>query len=142
EKANRLKSEFLASMSHELRTPINALIGYASLMLDRIYGDLTPRQEEGLNRIQGAAQHLLALINDILDLAKIEAGKMPLHLDDVSLNEVMLEVTQQIEPMVRKKQLDFVIDVSGDCPVIHTDRTKVKQVLLNLLSNAVKFTTR
>ncbi len=89
EKANRLKSEFLASMSHELRTPINALIGYASLMLDRIYCDLTPRQEEGLNRIQGAAQHLLALINDILDLANIEAGRMPLHLDDVTLGDIM-----------------------------------------------------
>src|SRR5688500_3140049 len=96
EKANRLKSEFLASMSHELRTPINALIGYASLMLDRIYGDLTARQEEGLQRIQAAAQHLLALINDILDLAKIEAGRMPLHLEDVTLSDIMTEISQQI----------------------------------------------
>jgi signal transduction histidine kinase len=140
EKANRLKSEFLASMSHELRTPINALIGYASLMLDRIYGDLTPRQEEGLNRIQGAAQHLLALINDILDLAKIEAGRMPLHLDDVTLGDIMTEISQQIEPMVKKKALTLSIELpSGDLR-LHTDRTKVKQILLNLLSNAVKFT--
>jgi PAS domain S-box-containing protein len=140
EKANRLKSEFLASMSHELRTPINALIGYASLMLDRIYGDLTPRQEEGLNRIQGAAQHLLALINDILDLAKIEAGRMPLHLDDVTLGEVMTEISQQIEPLVKKKQLAFTSEIPSKALVLHTDRTKVKQILLNLLSNAVKFT--
>jgi PAS domain S-box-containing protein len=140
EKANRLKSEFLASMSHELRTPINALIGYASLMLDRIYGDLTPRQEEGLNRIQGAAQHLLALINDILDLAKIEAGRMPLHLDDVTLGDVMTEISQQIEPLVKKKHLSFTIDMPSRDLVLHTDRTKVKQILLNLLSNAVKFT--
>jgi PAS domain S-box-containing protein len=140
EKANRLKSEFLASMSHELRTPINALIGYASLMLDRIYGDLTPRQEEGLNRIQGAAQHLLALINDILDLAKIEAGRMPLHLDDVTLGDIMTEITQQIEPMVKKKQLALSVDLPSKSLKLHTDRTKVKQILLNLLSNAVKFT--
>jgi PAS domain S-box-containing protein len=140
EKANRLKSEFLASMSHELRTPINALIGYASLMLDRIYGDLTPRQEEGLNRIQGAAQHLLALINDILDLAKIEAGRMPLHLDDVTLGDIMTEISQQIEPMVKKKNLTLNIEMPSRDLTLHTDRTKVKQILLNLLSNAVKFT--
>jgi PAS domain S-box-containing protein len=140
EKANRLKSEFLASMSHELRTPINALIGYASLMLDRIYGDLTPRQEEGLNRIQGAAQHLLALINDILDLAKIEAGRMPLHLDDVTLGDIMTEISQQIEPLVKKKNLSFSVEMPSRALTLHTDRTKVKQILLNLLSNAVKFT--
>jgi len=140
EKANRLKSEFLASMSHELRTPINALIGYASLMLDRIYGDLTPRQEEGLNRIQGAAQHLLALINDILDLAKIEAGRMPLHLDDVTLSDVMTEISEQIEPMVKKKKLTLSVELPPSKIKLHTDRTKVKQILLNLLSNAVKFT--
>ncbi len=140
EKANRLKSEFLASMSHELRTPINALIGYASLMLDRIYGDLTPRQEEGLNRIQGAAQHLLALINDILDLAKIEAGRMPLHLDDVTLGDIIQEISQQMEPLVKKRSLTFTVEMPSKDVMLHTDRTKVKQILLNLLSNAVKFT--
>jgi len=140
EKANRLKSEFLASMSHELRTPINALIGYASLMLDRIYGELTPRQEEGLSRIQGAAQHLLALINDILDLAKIEAGRMPLHLDDVTLADIVTEISQQIEPLVTKKSLTFNVEMPSTPLTLHTDRTKVKQILLNLLSNAVKFT--
>jgi len=140
ERANKLKSEFLASMSHELRTPINALIGYSALLLDGVLGDVTPKQRDALTRGRAAAEHLLALINDILDLAKIEAGKMPLHLEDVPLREVTLEVTQQIEPMVRKKQLDFAMHVSPDCPVIYSDRTKIKQVLLNLLSNAVKFT--
>ncbi|HEY4129498.1 MAG TPA: ATP-binding protein [Gemmatimonadaceae bacterium] len=140
ERANKLKSEFLASMSHELRTPINALIGYSALLLDGVLGDVTPKQRDALTRGRAAAEHLLALINDILDLAKIEAGKMPLHLEDVPLREVTMEVTQQIEPMVRKKQLDFAIDVASDCPVIYSDRTKIKQVLLNLLSNAVKFT--
>jgi PAS domain S-box-containing protein len=140
ERANKLKSEFLASMSHELRTPINALIGYSALLLDGVLGDVNPRQQDALTRGRAAAEHLLALINDILDLAKIEAGKMPLHLEEVSLRDVMLEVTQQIEPMVRKKQLEFTIEVAEDCPVIFSDRTKIKQVLLNLLSNAVKFT--
>jgi PAS domain S-box-containing protein len=143
EKANRLKSEFLASMSHELRTPINALIGYTALMLDRIYGEITDRQEEGLRRIQTAAQHLLALINDILDLAKIEAGRMPLHLENVSLQdlqEIAREINLQMEPLVRKKALTFKTSLPDELIVMHTDRTKVKQILLNLLSNAVKFT--
>jgi PAS domain S-box-containing protein len=142
ERANRLKSEFLASMSHELRTPINALIGYSALLLDGVLGDVNPKQRDALARGRAAAEHLLALINDILDLAKIEAGKMPLHLEDVAMRDVILEVTQQIEPMVRKKQLDFNIEVAPDCPLLHSDRTKIKQVLLNLLSNAVKFTNR
>jgi PAS domain S-box-containing protein len=142
ERANKLKSEFLASMSHELRTPINALIGYTALLLDGVLGDVNTRQRDALLRGRSAAEHLLALINDILDLAKIEAGKMPLRLEDVSLREVTLEVTQQVEPIVRKKQLQFTIDIAPDCPPINSDRTKVKQILLNLLSNAVKFTNR
>jgi signal transduction histidine kinase len=109
-------------------------------MLDRIYGDLTPRQEEGLNRIQGAAQHLLALINDILDLAKIEAGRMPLHLDNVTLADIVTEISQQIEPLVKKRALSFNVEMPSTNVTLHTDRTKVKQILLNLLSNAVKFT--
>ena len=140
EKANRLKSEFLASMSHELRTPINALIGYTALMLDRIYGDLTSRQEEGLMRIQGAAQHLLALINDILDLAKIEAGQMPLHLDSVPLQEILHEINLQIDPLVSRKGLAYNFQMPPARLMMFTDRTKVKQVLLNLLFNAIKFT--
>ena len=140
EKANRLKSEFLASMSHELRTPINALIGYTALMLDRIYGDLNDRQEEGLTRIRAAAQHLLALINDILDLAKIEAGRMPLHLEPTKIEDVMREASVQIDPLIKKKGLTYRWVSPPDPVVMTTDRTKVKQIMLNLLSNAVKFT--
>jgi PAS domain S-box-containing protein len=142
ERANKLKSEFLASMSHELRTPINALIGYTALLLDGVLGAVNQRQHDALARGRAAAEHLLALINDILDLAKIEAGKMPMHFEDVPLSEIMSEVSEQIDPMVRKKQLEFVVDVAHDCPSLYTDRTKVKQILLNLLSNAVKFTNR
>jgi len=142
QKANRLKSEFLASMSHELRTPLNAIMGYAALLADRIYGDVNERQEEGLRRIHVSAEHLLALINDILDLAKIEAGKMPLHLAPVSIALVIAEISQQVEPTVRRKKLSFTTDLPSDLPVMMSDETKIKQVLLNLLSNAVKFTNR
>ncbi|HJR65762.1 MAG TPA: ATP-binding protein [Gemmatimonadaceae bacterium] len=142
EKAYRLKSEFLANMSHELRTPINALIGYTSLMLDRIYGDLTAKQEEGLHRIQVSSQHLLALINDILDLAKIEAGKMPVHLERLSLNDLLQDVAAQMEPMVRRKGLDFNVQLPAEPVQMETDRTKVRQIVLNLVSNAMKFTAR
>jgi PAS domain S-box-containing protein len=142
EKANRLKSEFLASMSHELRTPINALIGYTALILDKIYGDVNDRQVEALQRIHASAQHLLVLINDILDLAKIEAGRMPLHLEDVDLRHILLEVTSQMEPLFRKKGLAFSWEMDPGSVPMRTDRTKVKQIMLNLLSNAVKFTHR
>ncbi|GAC1685891.1 MAG: hypothetical protein NVS9B3_04220 [Gemmatimonadaceae bacterium] len=142
EKANKLKSDFLASMSHELRTPINALIGYTALMLDRLYGELTPQQEEGLTRIRSSAQHLLELINDILDLARIEAGKMPVHFEEFSVSDVLTEVTDQLEPLVHKKGLAFTRTIADGIPTALTDRTKVKQIMLNLLSNAVKFTPR
>ncbi|HUR92582.1 MAG TPA: ATP-binding protein [Gemmatimonadaceae bacterium] len=142
EKANRLKSEFLASMSHELRTPINALIGYTALILDRIYGDVNDRQIDALTRIHASAQHLLVLINDILDLAKIEAGRMPLHLEELELRHLLLEVTLQMDPLFKKKGLRFSWEMSRESVVMRTDRTKVKQIMLNLLSNAVKFTHR
>jgi PAS domain S-box-containing protein len=139
-RANRLKSEFLASMSHELRTPLNAVLGHTSLLLDRLFGEVTVQQTDSLERIRAAGQHLQALIDDILDLAKIEAGKMPLHLEEIPLREVVIEVAQQIEPMVRKKGLDVAYRVSEEGMLVYTDRTKLKQILLNLLSNAVKFT--
>ena len=140
ERAYRLKSEFLASMSHELRTPINALLGYTSLMRDHIYGSLNERQEESLDRMYGASQHLLELVNDILDLAKIEAGKMPVYVDEVDLKMLLKELAQTIEPMIRRKSIELTMDIGSDLPILQTDRTKVKQILLNLLSNAVKFT--
>jgi PAS domain S-box-containing protein len=141
-KASKLKSDFLANMSHELRTPLNAVIGYSALLIDGIPGKLTDRQLDYVKRSQSAAQHLLSLINGILDLAKIEAGKMPLNIEAVPLREIILEVSQHIAPMISSKNLTFSYDVAADCPVIETDKTKVKQILLNLLSNAVKFTNR
>lgn len=140
EKASRLKSEFLANMSHELRTPINVILGYTSLMRERIYGALTDQQDEALAKVYNTSQHLLELINDILDLSKIEAGKMPLHLEQVLLPEVIDELVQTVEPMVRARNLEFRTSVAPDLPVLDTDRTKLRQVLLNLVSNAIKFT--
>jgi PAS domain S-box-containing protein len=140
ERAYRLKSQFLASMSHELRTPINALLGYTSLMQDQIYGELNKRQEEALNRMYTASQHLLELVNDILDLAKIEAGKMPVHVEPVDIGQLIRELGQTIEPMIRRKSLEYRVELDPEMPVLETDRTKIKQVVLNLMSNAVKFT--
>ena len=142
EKASRLKSEFLASMSHELRTPINAVLGYTSLMREEIYGELTDKQRDGLDKINGASQHLLDLINDILDLSKIEAGKMPVYLEEISLRHVLSELSEAVAPLVREKSLDFTLDTADEMPTLFTDRTKLKQILLNLLSNAIKFTSR
>ncbi len=115
-------------------------MGYTAIMLEGIYGKLTEKQEEGLVRIKVASQHLLELINDILDLAKIEAGKMPVHLEPMPLRPVILEVAAQMEPLVRRKQLEFACDIDPDVPVLFSDRTKVRQIVLNLLSNAIKFT--
>ena len=142
EKASRLKSEFLAAMSHELRTPLNVIIGYTSLLRERIYGEISHTQDDTLQKVHLTSQHLLALINDVLDLSKIEAGKMPLHLEEVDLCALIGDLSETIMPMVRKKQLVYEKDVAADVPTIVTDRTKLKQILLNLLSNAVKFTPR
>jgi PAS domain S-box-containing protein len=140
EKASRLKSEFLANMSHELRTPINVILGYTSLLRERIYGGLTREQDEALEKTYHTSQHLLALINDILDLSKIEAGKMSLHIEPVFIAELVAEVSESLLPMVSTKGLTYATEVLDTVPVIQTDRTKLKQVLLNLLSNAIKFT--
>ena len=142
EKANRLKSEFLASMSHELRTPINAIVGYAALLLENMFGPLTDQQKDALDRTRAAADHLRALIDDILDLAKIEAGKMQFTMEELSLADVVREASQQMEPMIRRKSLSYTVDIAAVSPTISSDRTKLKQILLNLLSNAMKFTTR
>lgn len=142
EKANKLKSEFLASMSHELRTPINAIVGYSALLLEGMFGPLGGQQKDPLERTRAAADHLRALIDDILDLAKIEAGKMQFTFESLALDDVMKEVSEQIEPMIRRKSLSYSIDIGPHTPRIVSDRTKLKQVLLNLMSNAMKFTNK
>ena len=135
-----MKSEFVSTVSHELRTPINVMIGYTSLMRERIYGALTTQQEESLAKIYSTSQHLLELINDILDLSKIEAGKMPVHMEELNLSTLIDEVSETIVPMLRSKPVRYRTDIAESLPVLVTDRTKLKQVLLNLVTNAIKFT--
>ena len=140
EAANRAKSEFLANMSHEIRTPMNAILGYADIVEAR---DADPGERaEAVRAIRRSGQHLLTIINDILDLSKIEAGKMPVYLEEVSLRHVLAELSEAVEPLIREKVLRFEFDVDADIPSMFTDRTKLKQILLNLLSNAIKFTSR
>ena len=139
ERANRLKSEFLASMSHELRTPLNAIIGFSDLLAEQIAGALSPKQQRFVNHIQQGARHLLALINDILDLSKVEAGRLELNRENVPVAVVLAEVFTGIRPAAAAKSIAVHSSVSPDVAV-YADRIRFKQILLNLLSNAVKFT--
>ena len=140
EAASRTKSAFLANMSHELRTPLNAIIGYSEILAE----DATDRGDKAsisdLEKIQGAGKHLLGLINDILDLSKIEAGRMDVYLEQVFLSRLADEVKTIVEPMVKKNDNKLVIDCPVDIGSLRTDLTKLKQSLINLLSNAAKFT--
>jgi signal transduction histidine kinase/putative methionine-R-sulfoxide reductase with GAF domain len=138
--ASQHKSQFLANMSHELRTPLNAILGYAELLVDGIYGALPDRPKGVLERIQNNGKHLLALINDVLDLAKIEAGQLTLTLEDYALAEVVRSVVTATEPLATSKGLKFTAELQDDMPMGHGDARRVAQVLLNLVGNAIKFT--
>ncbi|WP_375455526.1 response regulator [uncultured Methylobacterium sp.] len=140
EKANVVKSEFMANMSHELRTPLNAIIGYSQILSEDAQDAGNASAVEDLRRIEGAGNHLLGLINSILDLSKIEAGKMDVFLEDVSLAGLVQDVRLLIEPAVAKNGSTLSILLAPDIATIHSDATKLKQCLLNLLSNAAKFT--
>src|SRR5438105_6923326 len=142
ERANRLKSEFLASVSHELRTPMNAIIGYTKLMLDGLDGEMTPQQQTDLFRVAQAADNLLGLINGLLDLAKIEAGKMELNVEEVNITEVTDEALELVRPHADEKGLQVRALIPLGLPNVWADRARVRQVLANMLANAVKFTER
>ena len=142
ERANRLKSEFLASVSHELRTPMNAIIGYTKLMLDGLDGELTAQQQTDLFRVAQAADNLLGLINGLLDLAKIEAGKMELNVEEVNINDVADEALELVRPHADEKGLQVHSVIPQALPTVWADRARVRQVLANMLANAVKFTER
>ena len=140
EQASALKSQFLANMSHEFRTPLNAILGYTSLLLQGISGPLNPGQEKNLARVDSNARHLLEIINDILDISRIEAGRMPLHLTRFPLPELVREVLAELEPLIARSQLSVTAEVGPRVPPITSDRAKVKQIVLNLVTNAIKFT--
>ncbi len=140
-KADQLKSQFLANMSHELRTPLNSIIGFSRVILKGIDGPITDLQRQDLNAIFNSGQHLLSLINDILDLSKIEAGKMELIFeDDVNIVEIVNGVLPTVKGLIKDKPIELVLDLDTNIPLVRADPTKIRQILLNLLSNAAKFT--
>ncbi|MFA0822206.1 MAG: PAS domain-containing sensor histidine kinase [Methanomethylovorans sp.] len=140
ESANRSKGEFLATISHELRTPLNSIIGFSDMMLTGTAGNLNEKQTKYLYNISNSGQHLLALINDILDLSKVEAGKMELDLEYFSIPDVIKQVKAITEPLALKKNIDIDVDIDPEIDSIKADRTKFCQILYNLISNAIKFT--
>ena len=140
ERANNAKSDFLAKMSHELRTPLNAVLGYAELLLEDAELDGRGEQIADLQKISAAGKHLLAMVNDILDISKIEAGKMALHIENVDLHDLIDEVASTGRSMAAKNSNSFVIERGDDLGVIRADATKLRQAVFNLLSNAAKFT--
>jgi GAF domain-containing protein/anti-sigma regulatory factor (Ser/Thr protein kinase) len=140
EDASRHKSQFLANMSHELRTPLNAILGYTELIVDKIYGEVPEKISEVLERVQKSGQHLLGLINDVLDLSKIEAGQLTLGLSDYAFNDVVQGVVSSVGSLAAEKQLRLTVDVAPGLPVGRGDERRIRQVLMNLVGNAIKFT--
>ena len=141
-RANRAKSEFLANVSHELRTPLNAIVGFTELLRDGVYGELTARQASPVQRIEGSATHLRMLVDQVLDLAKIAAGRLEVHEEMLDLRQFVLDVVTEIEPLLTEKGLAFSLAIGAGTPRLRTDPTHLRQILINLLGNAVKFTAR
>jgi len=137
---DRLKSQFLANMSHELRTPLNSIIGFSRVIIKGIDGPVTDLQSQDLGAIYNSGQHLLRLINDILDLSKIDAGKMELAFDDVNICELLESVIPTVAGLIKDKPIQLVQDIAPDIPIVRADALRLRQVMLNLLSNAAKFT--
>jgi len=140
EVASRHKSEFLANMSHELRTPLNAIIGFSEVLQEKMFGELTEKQDEYVTDILGSGRHLLSLINDILDLSKIEAGRMELELAEFPLAPAVDNALALVKERAQRHGVALACEIDSAIDRIHADERKFKQVLLNLLSNAVKFT--
>ena len=140
EVASKHKSQFLANMSHELRTPLNAIIGYTELILDNIYGEVPEKIRDVLQRLEKNGRHLLGLINEVLDVAKIEAGRLTLSMGDYSIGEIVQTVSAALEALAAEKGLLLKVFVPEDLPVGRGDERRLTQVLMNLVGNAIKFT--
>jgi signal transduction histidine kinase len=138
--ASQHKSQFLANMSHELRTPLNAILGYTELILDAIYGEVPDKIREVLDRVEKSGRHLLGLINDVLDLSKIEAGQLVLSPNEYSFQDIVQGVVSSVGSLAAEKQLELAVDVPDRLPVGYGDERRIRQVLLNLVGNAIKFT--
>lgn len=142
EAADELKSIFLASMSHELRTPLNSIIGFTGLLLMEVVGGINEGQKEQLERVKRNGNHLLDLINDVLDISKIEAGKIDLSISEFDIVKLLAEITKSIAPEVNAKGLEFQINMPDNAVMIRNDRRRVQQIIANFLSNALKFTAQ
>ncbi|MDZ4766723.1 MAG: ATP-binding protein, partial [Chloroflexota bacterium] len=138
---DNMKSQFLASMSHELRTPLNAILNFARFILMGLFGATTDKQRDGLEKIISSAEHLLSLINDVLDVTKIESGMLQLLVeDDVNLETELRSVISTAESLVSSKPIQLIQDIDDDLPLLVGDRRRIRQILLNVISNACKFT--
>jgi signal transduction histidine kinase len=141
-RANKAKSEFLANVSHELRTPLAAIVGFVDLLRDGTYGELTPRQVAPMDRIASSANHLRDLVEQVLELAKMAAGRLEVQTEVVKLRPFIIEIAAEVEPLISEKGIAFSIAVPATLPRIATDPTHLRQIIVNLLGNAIKFTSQ
>ena len=139
-RANRMKSEFLANVSHELRTPLNAIVGFVDLLRDGVYGELSARQAPPVERIAASATHLRHLVDQVLDIAKIAAGRLEVHAETIVLRPFVLNVVSELEPLITERGLNLSIAVGASLPRVRTDPTHLRQILVNLIGNAIKYT--
>ncbi len=139
-RAARVKSEFLANMSHELRTPLNSINGFSEVLYDETFGTLNEKQKKYVNNILISGKHLLLLINQILDMAKVESGKMKLALSNLPMKDLLNEISLLVAGMASKRKIEMLLEIAEDLPDIEADELKTREVIYNLLSNAVKFT--
>lgn len=139
-RANRMKNDFLANVSHELRTPLNAIVGFVDLLREGVYGDLSPRQVKPVERIEASANHLRHLVDQILDLAKMAAGRLDVHSEDLDVRPFILDVASEVESLVNEKSLSLSLAMGSSLPRIRTDPTHLRQILVNLIGNAIKYT--
>jgi len=139
-RANRMKNDFLANISHELRTPLNAIVGFVDLLREGVYGELSPRQAKPVERIEASANHLRHLVDQILDLAKMAAGRLDVHAETLDIRPFILDVASEVESLVNERNLSLSLVMGSSLPRIRTDPTHLRQILINLLGNAVKYT--
>ncbi|CAN5662721.1 hypothetical protein BH23GEM1_BH23GEM1_05060 [soil metagenome] len=139
-RANRMKSEFLANVSHELRTPLNAIVGFIDLLREGVYGELTQRQSVPVERIEASANHLRILVDQVLDLAKIAAGKLDVQPETIALRPFLMDVTSEMESLASEKSLSLSLTLGAALPAVRADPTHLRQILINLIGNACKYT--
>ena len=139
-RANRMKNDFLANVSHELRTPLNAIVGFVDLLREGVYGDLSPRQVKPVERIEASANHLRHLVDQILDLAKMAAGRLDVHSEYLDVRPFILDLASEVESVLNEKSLSLSLAMGSSLPRIRSDPTHLRQILVNLIGNAIKYT--